>query len=752
MATDAPVGREPLRRPSGDRAASEGTPSGGQRGNPQRGRPGRIFPAWGATAWTPLTWTSLALGGGVLLHADRVPPWVVGIAFALIAWRLVAASGLVRLPGKVVRAFIAFTLVGAVLARFHTLNGLGPGTALLVLMAAIKLLETHTPRDQFIVVGGTLFLLLAACLERQSLVWTPLYLVETWVCCASFAVIAYPPEKTATALLAAVTTERRPSGDRAASEGTPSGGQRGNPQRGPARESPAGTSEPVARFDNRAAILLAGRALLYALPLALVLFVFFPRLSGAFWALPRSEGATTGLSDSMSPGSISQLISSYEIAFRVKFDGPLPPPQERYWRGPVLHDFDGYTWKRRPGGGYLPKPLEYAGNTYRYRVTLEPSQQRWWFTLDTVDHSPSPNVFFSYDFELVARDPVTDTTIFDAVSHTLTRSTEPLSKLARQVETQWPAGRNPRSLQLARDIRGRVSSDGAFVDAVLKLLRTGGFVYSLTPPLLDYDSVDDFLFNTRSGFCGHYASAFVALMRGAGIPARVVTGYLGGEWNPIGEYFIVRQSDAHSWAEVWLEGRGWTRIDPTAVVEPERLTRGILNLLPNTGSAEARLVRFSPSFAALLQRWDAMNTWWTNHVLKYDFKSQLNLLSRLGIHSPDLSTLGWAFVTALLSWLTWIAWQMDRGPSRVRPDRLARAYARLCRKLAGIGLPRSAHQGPIAYAETVGERRPDLRDAVRALLTRYAELRYGAPRADSRAVDVAGFERAVARLNVARPS
>jgi len=420
-----------------------------------------------------LTWTSLALGGGVLLHADRVPPWVVGIAFALIAWRLAASSGLVRLPGKVFRAFIAFALVGAVFARFHTLNGLSPGTALLVLMAAIKLLETHTPRDQFIVVGGTLFLLLAACLERQSLLRTPLYLVETWVCCASFAVIAYPPEKTATALLADAS------------------------------------SEPVTRFDNRAAVLLAGRTLLYALPLALVLFVLFPRIPGAFWALPRTEGAETGLSDSMSPGSISQLTASYEIAFRVKFDGAPPPAQERYWRGPVLHDFDGYTWKRRPGGGYLPKPLDYAGNTYRYRVTMEPSQQRWWFTLDTVDHSPSPNVYFNYDYELVARDPVTDTTSFDAVSHTSTYSTEPLSRLARHVETQWPGGRNPRSLQLARDIRARVSSDGAFVDEVLKLLRTGGFVYSLTPPLLDYDSVDDFLFNTRSGFCGHYASAFV---------------------------------------------------------------------------------------------------------------------------------------------------------------------------------------------------------------------------------------------------
>jgi protein-glutamine gamma-glutamyltransferase len=685
--------------------------------------PGWLSSAWGAAAWTPLAWTSLALSGGVILHADRVPPWVVGIAFALIAWRLAASARFVRLPGKLVRALLAFALVGAVFARFHTLNGLSPGTALLVLMAAIKLLETHTARDQFIVVGGTLFLLLAACLERQSLLRTPLYLLETWLCCASFAVIAYPPRKSP-----AGTTERS------------------------AKEPPAGATEPVTRFDNRAAVLLAGRALLYALPLALVLFVLFPRLPGAFWALPRSEGAETGLSDTMSPGSISQLTSSYEIAFRAKFSGPLPPPQERYWRGPVLHDFDGYTWKRRPGGGYFPKPLEYAGNAYHYRVTLEPSQQRWWFSLETVDHSPSPGVDFNYDYELVARDPVTDTTSFDAVSHTMTRSAEPLSKLARQVETQWPQGRNPRSLQFARDLRARVNSDRAFVDAVLELLRTGGFVYSLTPPLLDYDSVDDFLFNTRNGFCGHYASAFVTLMRGAGIPARVVTGYLGGEWNPIGEYFIVRQSDAHSWAEVWLEGRGWTRVDPTAVVEPERLTRGILNLLPNTGSAEARLVRFSPTFAALLQRWDAMNTWWTNSVLKYDFKSQLNLLSRLGIHSPDMTTLGWAFVTALLSWLTWIAWQMGRGPPPVRPDRLARAYARLCRKLGGIGLPRSAHQGPIAYADAVGERRPDLREAVRALLTRYAELRYGAPRADSHAEDVMGFERAVARLSVARHS
>jgi len=684
VATAAQVSREPLRRSAGKSST------------------------WGTAAWTPLTWTSLALSGSVLLHADRVPLWVTGIASALIAWRAFAGAGIVRLPGKVVRALIAFTLVAAVFFRFHTLNGLNPGTALLVMMAAVKLLETFTRRDQYIVLAGSLFLLLAACLDRQGLLRAPLYLLEVWLCCAAFASVAYAAQKSAPAAVA------------------------------------------VPRFDNRAALLLAGRALLYAVPLALVLFVFFPRIPGAFWSLPRTGDAETGLSDTMSPGSISQLTSSYDIAFRVKFDGAPPPPQLRYWRGPVLHEFDGYTWKRRPDTRYFPQQLEYLGAAYHYRVTLEPSEQNWWFSLDTVDQSPDPNVFFSYDYELVARTPVSDTTSYNATSHTATRSTQPLSKLAREIETQLPPDRNPRSLQLARTMRGRVSSDRAFVAAVLGFLHTGGFVYSLTPPLLNFDSVDDFLFNTRSGFCGHYASAFVALMRGGGVPARVVTGYLGGEWNPIGNYFVVRQLDAHSWAEVWLEGRGWTRVDPTAEVEPDRLTRGLLDLMPQAESVGTRLARASPGLTELLQRWDAINTWWTNSVLKFDYKSQLNLLSRLGFTSPDLEVLGWAFVTALVSWLAWIAWQMSRGGPQVRPDRLARAYARLCGKLARVGLPRPAHQGPIAYAEAVGQRRPDLGEAVRSLLTRYAELRYGAPRADSRAADVAGFERAVTRLRVAR--
>jgi hypothetical protein len=211
---------------------------------------------------------------------------------------------------------------------------------------------------------------------------------------------------------------------------------------------------------------------------------------------------------------------------------------------------------------------------------------------------------------------------------------------------------------------------------------------------------------------------------------------------------VVRQSDAHSWAEVWLEARGWTRVDPTAVVEPERLTRGLLDLLPDAGSAESRMMRASPGIIGLLQRWDAVNTWWTSHVLKFDYRSQLNLLSRLGIESPDLVMVGWFFTGVLLTWLAWIGWQVGRSPLRARPDRLARAYARLCRKLARVGLVRSEYQGPLAYADTVSEKRPDLAGGVRTLLTRYAELRYGVPRAESRADEIAGFERDVARLSL----
>src|SRR5205807_465086 len=248
----------------------------------------------------------------------------------------------------------------------------------------------------------------------------------------------------------------------------------------------------------------------------------------------------------------------------------------------------------------------------------------------------------------------------------------------------------------------------------------GGFVYPLTTEPLGADAIDDFLFSTRTGFCGHYASAFVTLMRAAGIPAHVVTGYLGGEWNPVGGYFVVRQSDAHAWAEVWLEGRGWTRIDPTAVVAPERLRRGVLDLLPDALTTRERLLRSSEWLTPLLQQWDAANAWWSDHVVRFDYPAQLDLLGRLGVRSPDVRCLGWAFMLALTLWLAIIAWHIGRAARPAPPDALSRAYARRRPGRARAKSPRKPGTRHIPAArfhriqlelltQDVGSRRPSAR-------------------------------------------
>jgi protein-glutamine gamma-glutamyltransferase len=645
-----------------------------------------------------LIWACGALAGGLLLHADRVPAWAAAGTLTMILWRLTIARPSQLLSSATVRAILALALVVLVLVRFHTLNGLTAGTTLLVLMAALKLLESRRARDAYVIVGVALFLVLAACLDRQDLARVPLYGLEALLCCAALALIASPA------------------------------------------------------LGGAMALRLAGRALLIALPLAVALFLLFPRLPGALWAIPRSDEAATGLSESMSPGSITRLIATYEPAFRATFIGARPPSEQLYWRGPVLHEFDGSTWRRRPMNLRARASLEYLGAPYRYRVSLEPSRQRFWFALDTPVGSPDPTVLLSEDHELIAANPISAPLSFEAVSYVQTRAAQPLESAARLDDTALAPG-NPRALALARSLRARTPTDEALVQAVLEFLRTGGFSYSVTPERLGPDPVDDFLFRTREGFCGHYASAFVTLMRDAGLPARVVTGYLGGEWNPIGGYFLVRQSDAHAWAEVWLSGRGWTRVDPTAVVAPERLRRGLLDLLPQALSARERLMRESRWLSALLQRWDAANAWWSTHVVKFDLDAQLGLLTRLGVRAPDARYLGWGFMLVLSLWLALSVWRLGNGVPRVRPpDALARAYARLCRKLARVVQPRPHQQGPLDFAAAVSARRPDIASDVRPLLERYAQLRYGIPSPSpaTRQRDVEEFTRAVARLRLPR--
>lgn len=639
----------------------------------------------------PLVWAAAAFLAGVLLHAARMPPWVTLAALLCAGWSVAGHAGRAPLPGKLWRALLAAALIAAVIALFRTLNGLDAGTALLAAMGGVKLLEARSRRDHYVVIGAALFLLTAAALDEQSLPYLPLYAAHVWLCSTALAIVAHP---------------RSALGDRAA----------------------AG---------------VAARSLGLAVPLAALAFLFFPRLSGALWALPDPGRAATGLADTLTPGAISELSESLEPAFRVWFEGAPPPSGERYWRGPVLHDFDGGTWSRPPPWWFgPPRTVAPLGPAYRYRVTLEPSARHWWLALDTIAASPRASVRLTPDHVLFGDRALAAPVTYSAVSYTRVRDDDPLATRVRRRDTRFPADRNRRTLALARRLRAEAGTDAAFVSAALRLFRTGGFRYTLTPARLGRDSVDDFLFGTRAGFCEHYASAFALIMRAGGVPARVVTGYLGGEWNPIGGYLLVRQSDAHAWVEVWLDGLGWMRIDPTAVVAPERLQRGIIDFLPGAASAPARLLLDLRWVSALRQTWDAANAWWTNEVIDFDSRSQLALLARLGVRSPGLGALAVALATALAGWLAVVAWHLGRAPRRERPDRLARAYERLCRKLARAGVRREPHQGPLAYAEAVARSRPHLAAAARPLLERYAELRFargGWQRG------LAAFERAVAR-------
>lgn len=617
-----------------------------------------------------LIWVMGGFVLAVLPHVPDLTPWIVLLALAGVATRLAIQLRQWQLPPKLLRIAIAFAAMLGVLGTYRTLNGLEAGTAFLVVMGAMKLLETRTTRDLTVLVFVAYFLLFAGFLYNQSLLRLPWMLVTAWLLTATLM-----------------------------------------------------RTQQTAPMAMREALGMTGKMLLQALPLAVLLFLFFPRLPGQFWALPARGGATTGLSDEMSPGDVSDLSISGAIAFRVKFEGDTPPPQERYWRGPVLHDFDGRTW-RRLRVFYPEQPLIASGTSYRYNVTLQPHNRRWIFGLDAVTQWPGHRASRLFDQQLLARDPIATMTTFTLESSTAYEIGGPLPRTTREADTRV-GERNPRSKQFAAELLARSGSPEAFIQAVLQKFRDEEYFYTLEPPRLEADAVDDFLFNTRRGFCEHFASAFTMLARAAGIPARVVTGYQGGEFNPMGGYLIVRQSDAHAWSEVWIEGKGWIRVDPTAAVAPERIEGGRDAALAEDEPVPGRLFNRINAFVQIRLAWDALNTFWNDQIVEFGATQQRSMLERLGIEDADWEALGIGVVLTLASFFVvlsaWLAWQF-RPRHR---DPVAQVYAQLCRRLARRELARLPHEGPKDYLTRVAQAKPaaaaDLAE-VRAL---YLSLRYG---------------------------
>ncbi|HEX5339636.1 MAG TPA: DUF3488 and DUF4129 domain-containing transglutaminase family protein [Gammaproteobacteria bacterium] len=619
-----------------------------------------------------LNWVLAALAAMLLPHALHLPLWVTIATCFIALWRLAAAYRGWPLFSRSARiVFALFAFVG-VFISYRTLNGPDAGTALLILLAALKLMEAKGLRDYFLLLVIALFVGIANFLHDQSIPLALYMIPAVWLAVTALLNIVHPD-----------------------------------------------TERPI-----RAAARSAARLLLPAIPIAVVLFLLFPRVPGPLWGigLPQQSGVT-GLSTSMSPGSLSQLAQSDAVAFRVHFLGITPPPSQRYWRALVLHDYDGTTWHL--GGSFwaLHQKLETRGTPVSYDITLEPNNLRALYALDIPARIPG-DAYLTSDFELATRQRVTERKRYQVTSYPDYSYGTDLPAWQLHRDLALPAGIDPRARALAEKWKASAGDAARIVEAALALFRNQPFSYTLQPGVLSGSNrIDQFLFDTRRGFCEHYAGAFVFLMRAAGIPAHVVVGYQGGIQNPLDGYYVIRQEDAHAWAEVWLPKRGWVRVDPTTAVDPARVDKGVSAALP-ASELPGYVFKRHPWLSDIRNTWDAVNNGWNQWVLAYGPELQARFLNRIGLHYGDWTELALVLllmIGALLACFALVLWWRHRPPPAIP---VVRAYARFCRKLAKLGLPRAGHEGPLDYAQRTCRLRPDLAMQIDTITSLYINLRY----------------------------
>ena len=623
-------------------------------------------------------------------HALHLPPWLSVATAAPLLWRAIITVRGQRQPQLSVLAPLALLGIAGVYASYGSVLGRDAGVAMLALMLALKSLEMHGRRDIFVFVFLCFFLLLANFFHAQGI------LSAAWMLA------------TVIVLLAALLSAQY------------------------------GTLQP--RLAQRLGLL--GRMLALAIPLAAVMFLAVPRVDGPLWgAAPEGAQARTGLSDSMQPGAIASLALSGEPVFTARFSTTIPPQDQLYWRGVVLGDYDGATWTRRGAGRHAPASdsridITLEGQPSQYEVTLQASGQRRIFALDlprSIERLPGNPYVVSSALEVLTIQPIASTVRYRASSQSRYRLQAGLSLTQQQPWLALPAGSNPRSVAWARALRGsgaRALAPADAIAAVLEYFRRAPFRYTLQPPLLGKQGVDDFLFSTQAGFCEHYAGSFVVLMRAMGIPARVVTGYQGGLRNAADNSLSVRQSDAHAWSEVWLAGRGWVRVDPTSAVAPLRTERNLDAALPAAPSpltAWRALAGLDGgargTIAAWRQQWQQAEHAWSSWVLDTTPQRQRAMLDSV----KNLPARTLAFACAVLALLSAVAgvlvwwWQARQG------DPLDALYAQFCRQQARRGYSRAPHEGPHGYAARLaaGKATPETHAAIAQFLAIYAAMKYG---------------------------
>ena len=642
----------------------------------------------------------LCVIGLILLpQIENLPWWCTAITAMVLLWRASLSVQGRSLPSKWWRLALLALILGATYATHRTLLGRDAGVTLIVSLLALKTLELRARRDAFVIFFLGFFAMLTNFFYSQSLL-------------TAFTMLL--------ALLGLLTAL-------------------------------VNAHMPVGRPPLMQAARMAGWMALAGAPIMLALFLLFPRLA-PLWGTPSDAMVgRSGLSNTMRVGTIAELALDDRIAARIKFEGDRAPPQNQlYFRGPVLAQFDGREWTALPSwarGAQWSPNLRVSGEAVRYEVTLEASNRPWLLTLDASQQPPAApgfEVTGTPDLQWIANRPVTDLVRYRAESYTQFQS-GPLKRTGGQLQAYLalPPGTNPRTAALAAEMRADPAlanaNAQAFVQAALRRLRTGGYSYTLEPGIYGNDTADEFWFDRKEGFCEHIASAFVVLMRNLNVPARIVTGYQGGELNGVDNYWIVRQSDAHAWAEIWQEGIGWTRVDPTGSVAPGRIGQ-TQRLQPQPGLIAGAFGSMSPTLVQNIRAaWEAVNNGWNQWVLNYTQSRQLNLLKNIGFNAPSIEDLAYVLlyllVGASLAGAGWTLWERSRHDPWLRL--LGRARARLAK--AGLQVPDTAP--PRQMAQAADAHFGPAAQAVRDWLLKLEAQRYAPATPDSLSTLRAEFRR-----------
>lgn len=605
-------------------------------------------------------------------HALHLPAWIPAFALAMLAARFYFGMARKPLPNRWLLLVVALACVAGIGFSYRTLYGRDVGVALLTVMISLKLMEMKAPRDTMVVLLLAYFLVITNFFYSQTIPTALYMLFVVWVITATMVGLQY-------------------------------------------RASRA----PAARVLGQSAAMI-----LQAVPVMVVLFLLFPRIQGPLWGLPQiNVAARTGLSDTMSPGDVSVLGLSDEVAFRVLFENPPEKPSQLYWRGPVFNVFDGQTWHGGLSLTVRDIPFEPLSEPLRYTVTLEPHDRRWLFAIDLPTAAP-PDGLLTSDLQMRSRRLVRERLRYRVES--VPRYRVGVNERAYDLNSalRLPDSVAPRARALAQAWKQESASQREIIERALNMFRTQPFIYTLAPPSLGDDPVDEFLFSTRSGFCEHYASSFTFLMRAAGIPARVVTGYLGGEINPMDGYLVVRQSEAHAWTEIWLPGEGWVRVDPTAAVSPLRVEGGLSAAVPASERDPLRANRLD-WVRQMRFAWDAVANSWNQWVLGYNPERQVRFLSQMGLQEATwqnmvvvLIAASAAVVSSLAALLLWRLLRRRRGP-------VERLYGKYCARMARRGAARRGSEGPVDFAARIALQFPELRENAQKVAALYVALRYG---------------------------